>query len=274
MSGTPTPCIAEETKRNRPQFDYIVNNHLNNQAGLAAAFANAFKVEMPLEAIAVKGDWVPVRMLLKWIPQLGDVGKIEKLYYTTTITNDFDVVEYALVALHVSSRQNANWVWGTYEHQLNPGRCDDIGCFDSFGAAIPAVLPNKSTVNTQYGPCPKTEPLKAMMAKANLSSVWDNYCLKTTEVDYTAADGTPYALGNSVIERIVGNGTVAASSCISCHAYASFGANGRPTASATAMLPYNPTGNPIPGVLAGSLQFDFMWGVLLAPGDASLGRQP
>jgi hypothetical protein len=103
------------------------------------------------------------------------------------------------------------------------------------------------------------------MANANLSTVWENYCLKSTEVEYTAADGTPYVLGNSVIEGIVGNGTIAASSCIACHVYASFGPTGRPAASATAILPFNPTGNPIPGVLAGSLQFAFMWGVLQAP---------
>ena len=103
------------------------------------------------------------------------------------------------------------------------------------------------------------------MDQANLSPVWENYCLKSTQVDYNAADGTPYVLGNSVIERITGGGTISASSCIACHVYASFGSNGTPTASATAMLPFNPTGNPIPGVLAGSLQFDFMWGVLNAP---------
>jgi hypothetical protein len=62
-----------------------------------------------------------------------------------------------------------------------------------------------------------------------------------------------------------GNGTVSASSCIACHVYASFGSTGSPTAAATAMLPYNPTGKPIPTALAGSQQFDFMWGVLLAP---------
>jgi hypothetical protein len=111
--------------------------------------------------------------------------------------------------MHVSSRQNPNWVWGTFEHQMNPGRCDAIGCFDSFGAQIPAVPPNRTAVNMQYGPCPKTQQLKTLMAKANLSPVWENYCLKSTEVDYTAADGTPYVLGNSVIEGIVGNGTVA-----------------------------------------------------------------
>lgn len=260
-SGTPTPCIAEETKRNRPQFDYIVGNNLNTSAGLAAAFAKGLKVAMPPSAISVKGDWVPVRTLLQWIPALGSIANIRQLYYTNTTAS----VEYAVVALHVSSRQNPNWVWGTFEHQMNPGRCDDMGCFDSFGAEAPAVFPNKAAVNTQYGACPKSQPLKAWMADANLSPVWENYCLKSTQVDYSAADGTPYVLGNSVIERIVGNGTIAASSCIGCHVYASFGPTGKPTASARAMLSYNPTGRPIPSVLAGSLQFDFMWGVLLAP---------
>ncbi len=260
-SGTPTPCIAEEVKRNRPQFDYIVNNNLNTKKGLAAAYAKSFKVAMPTSSISVKGDWTPVQSLLQWLPQLGNVGNIEKLYYTAHAES----VEYALLSLHVSSRQNPNWVWGTFEHQMNPGRCDDIGCFDSFGAVRPAVPPNKTNVNTQYGECRKTRPLLAMMAKANLSPVWENYCLKSTEVDYTASDGTPYVLGNSVIEGIVGNGTIAASSCISCHAYASFGSNGAPTPAMLNILPFNPTGRPIPGALAGSLQFDFMWGVLRAP---------
>jgi hypothetical protein len=260
-TGTPIPCIAEETKRNREQFDYIKDNNLNTRTGLAAAFARSFKVEMPPAALAVKGDWIPVQMLLQWIPQLGSIGNIERLYYVNIV----DSIEYALVALHVSSRQNPNWVWGTFEHQMNPGRCDYIGCFDSFGAEIPAVLATKTAFNSQYGACPKTQSLKTLMKNAKLSPVWENYCLKSTQVDYTAADGTPYVLGNSVIEGIVGNGTIAASSCITCHAYASFGSTGQATTGVVAMLPFNPTGKPIPGVLAGSLQFAFMWGVLRAP---------
>jgi hypothetical protein len=266
-SGTPTPCIAEESKRNRPQFDYIVNNKLNTQKGLADAYARSFKVTMPAEAIAVKGDWVPVQTLLQWIPQLGSLDNIRKLYYTTTSSS----VEYALASLHVSSRQNPNWVWGTFEHQMNPGRCDSIGCFDSFGTEKPVVDPNKTAINTQYGACTKTPRLKALMNKAQLSPVWENYCLKSTEVDYNAADGTPYALGNSVIEGVVGNGTVSASSCIACHVYASYGpgmwgSDGSfKGTSATQMLPFNPTGKPIPAALSGLMQFDFMWGVILAP---------
>jgi hypothetical protein len=260
-SGSPTPCIGEQVKRNRAQYDYIVNNNLNTQAGLAAAFAKSLKVEMPPESIAVKGDWIPLPTLLQWIPQLGDIGNIRRLYHTTVSAS----VEYALVSLHVSSRQNPNWVWGTFEHQMNPGRCDFIGCFDSFGAEIPAVSPNRTAPNTQYGACSKTALLKTLMRNAGLSPVWENYCLKSTQVDYTAADGTPYVLGNSVIEGIVGNGTIAASSCIACHVYASFGPNGKTAPGVIAMLPFNPTGNPIPGVLAGSSQFAFTWGVLLAP---------
>src|ERR1022692_1324850 len=237
-SGIPTPCIVEQVARNRPQFDYIVENNLNTQAGLAIAYASSFKVEMPKESIALKGDWIPLPALQRWIPQVGDVDNIKKLYYTVTVKN----TEYALVAMHVSSRQNPNWVWGSFEHQMNPGRCDAIRCFDSFGAQIPAIAPNKQEYNTQYGSCLKTPQLTAMMTNANLSPVWENYCLKSTEVDF-----------------------VAASSCITCHFYASFGSTGEPTKSARAILPFNPTGNPIPGVLTGLQQFAFMWGVLRAP---------
>ncbi|MBL4688881.1 MAG: hypothetical protein JKY37_30100 [Nannocystaceae bacterium] len=259
-SGTPTPCIAEEVKRNKPEFDYIVSNGLNTVAGLMVAFKKNFDVVMPDDALSVKGDWVPVETLLQWIPELRSVENIRVQYYTNTSES----VEYAMVALHISSRQNTNWVWGTIEHQMNPGRCDDLGCYDTFGAVKSEVPPNRTVVNTQYGDCEKSEALEAMMATANLAPAWRNYCMKSTQVDYLAADGTPTALGNSVTERIVGNGSVVASSCIACHAYASFDETGQTNAAAIAMLPYNPTGVPIPAALEGSLKFDFSWGVLNA----------
>ena len=260
-TGKMTPCIAEQVARNHVQFDYIVNNKLNTQAGLAAAYKQSLQIDMPTGSVVVKGDWVPLRTLLEWVPQLGSIAHIRKLYYIAKAGSD----EYALVSMHVASRQNPNWVWGTFEHQMNPGRCDYIGCSDTFGAQIPAVAPNKTAINTQYGACPKTQQLKTMMANANLSPVWENYCLKSTEVDFTAADGTPYALGNSVIEGILGNGNIAASSCIACHAYASFGPDGAPTAAVKAILAFNPLGNTIQAALTGSRQFSFNWGVLLAP---------
>lgn len=260
-TGPPKPCVVEQVARNRAQFDYIVNNKLNTKAGLATAYANSFQIDMPTESIAVKGDWVPLPVLLEWIPQLNNLDNIRKLYYTATVNK----VEYGLLSMHVSSRQNPNWVWGTFEHQMNPGRCDYIGCSDTFGAQAPEIAPNRKGYNTQYGSCLKTPKLKELMANAGLSPVWENYCLKSSQVDFAAADGTPYALGNTMVEGIVGNGSVGGSSCISCHYYASFGPTGAVSKSAIAILPFNPTGNPISTVLAGSRQFSFNWGVLLAP---------
>ena len=100
QTGTPTPCIAEEVKRNRPQFDYIVGNKLYTKAGIAAAYASGFQVDMPASAIAVKGDWVPVATLMQWIPELA--GKnIENLYITTT---DKDRVRVGVGAHRAASR--------------------------------------------------------------------------------------------------------------------------------------------------------------------------
>jgi hypothetical protein len=197
---------------------------------------------------------------MQWIPGLRPAD-VQNEYYLAKSNGTL----FALVAIHVASRQNPNWVWGTFEHQRNPGRCDYMGCFDTYGAKTAAVLPNRKEFNKGYGACEKTPALKALMQKSNLSPVWQNYCLKSTEVDFTAPDGTPYTLGNSVIEGIVGNGTVAASSCISCHKYASYGQDGAPTNAAMHVLPFNPTGNPIPAVLNGSKTFAFNWGLVTQP---------
>ena len=257
-TGNPIPCIVEQVARNKTNYEDIVNNHLNTQAGRAAAYKAGKDVEMRPDAIAIKGDWVPLPILLKWIPALGNLDNVRKQYYTTTSNG----TEYALVAMHVASRQNPNWVWGTFEHQMNPGRCDYMGCYDTFGAQVAAVLPNLAEYNAGYGTCEKTPALKALMQKANLSPVWQNYCLKSTEVDFTAPDGTPYVLGNSVIEGIMGNGTVAASSCISCHKYASFDVTGAPSKAVKKILPFNPTGKPIGTVLGDSKTFAFNWGLV------------
>jgi hypothetical protein len=151
--------------------------------------------------------------------------------------------------------------WGTFEHKNNPGRCDAIGCYDSFGARRHAVMPNDRQANTQYGPCNKTLELKRMMQTAGLADVWQNYCLKSTQVSFTNAAGKPTVLTNSVTERLSVNGELIGS-CISCHAYAAFGANGAPTSAALTMLAYNPVGKPIPSAFEGAMPNDFMWGII------------
>ncbi|MGH8566787.1 MAG: hypothetical protein ACREXU_01915, partial [Gammaproteobacteria bacterium] len=60
----------------------------------------------------------------------------------------------------------------------------------------------------------KTQPLKTLMTNTNLSPVWENYCLKSTEVDYTAAHGwgqvLPFAFSRCTLPAwhvLFGNGT-------------------------------------------------------------------
>ena len=250
-------CLAEVVYRNRPQYDYIVNNGLYSAAGVSAFFASTKTVQMPKTSLSVKANWVPLTDILKWVPQFQNIANVRKAYYTITVSG----VEYGLVAFHIASKWNPDWVWGTFEHQNNPGRCDEIGCYDSFGARKQVVLPRRNATNTQYGACTKTPALTAMMRAAGLPAIWDNYCLKSSQTTFVNARGTPTVLSNSVTERVSGNVQVVAS-CIACHAYASFGSSGTTTAAAQAMLNYNPFGNPLASVFTDAKKYDFMWGII------------
>lgn len=253
-------CIAEEVRRNKPEFDYIKANKLYNKAGIAAFYAKAgAMVNMPKDSVSLKADWVPVTTIMEWVPNLKSKADVRRFYYTTMS----DGVEYGLVAMHLISAWNPWWVWGTFEHQFNPGRCDATGCYDSFGARKPVVQPNYQKANTQYGACTKSPKLKRLMSKAGLPGAFDNYCLKSTQVSFIDKASRPTVLTNSVTERIAVNGELIGS-CISCHAYASFGAEGAPTTAATTMLEYNPVGTVFPSALEGTKSYDFNWGVLNA----------
>jgi hypothetical protein len=263
-------CIGEEVRRNWASFQYIVGNNLFTRAGLAAAAQNNFVVNMPADSIEVKADWVKLPDLKAWLKIA--VGKdlqddqIRSLYHVNTVGG----TEYALVAFHFSSKQIKNWVWSDFEHELNPGRCDDTGCHDSFGAQIKDVAaknargPNGEDLNgsQDYGSCIKSDAVELMMKNAGTGSQWRHYCLKGTQIDFLNADGTASLLGNSVIERIAADVPVPTSSCITCHANAAFrkdgGSNAVPagTASVGAFDPASITGK-------GMVQNDFIWGIFL-----------
>jgi hypothetical protein len=64
-----------------------------------------------------------------------------------------------------------------------------------------------------------------MFRSGNLANVWENYCLKGSQAEFTTPTGIPTLLGNSVSEQ----GFVNTSSCLTCHARAAFDVLGRPT---------------------------------------------
>jgi hypothetical protein len=250
-------CIGEEVRRNWASFQYIVSNGLYSTAGLAKAFQNGLKVDFPADAIEFKGDWVSVSDLKKWL-HLTD-AQVHELYYTNKATGGTTTEEYALVAFHFSTKQIKDWVWADFEHEKNPGRCDDIGCHDSYGAVIADVQP-KSPLWQQYGDCKKKPEVLAMFKNAGISNVWQHYCLKGSQITFVGANGKPLLLGNSVIEAIDADVPITKSSCITCHAYASFNKNGKPNFAGLNNL----IGKVDPKILQGFATNDFVWGLLSA----------
>jgi hypothetical protein len=163
-------------------------------------------------------------------------------------------IAYAMTSMHVSIKWGGfpDWVWANFENAYTPGRCDQTGCTDYFGAAKPKVPANPKTWG-QYGPCPKTPAATSLMA--GVARVFANYCLTGTQVKFATPAG-PTLLGSPIIEPLNANVALSASSCISCHAGASFNAAGPNFNVGKPIGPHAPP--------AGYRAYDFMWGVLLA----------
>jgi hypothetical protein len=198
---------SEETRRNQATFDFIFCNKLHTRAGLRVAFAAGQTISFPIESMEAKANWVPVG------------NRNPANYHVNTAS---DGKRYALVSMHIISKQVPNWTWATFEHKDNRGRCDFIGCHDSFGAVVQDVAPNP-TPGGLYNPCVKTAAVKKVFTDAGLPALWENYCLKGSQVDFVTATGLPTRLGNSITE----DGFVDTSSCITCHGRASVNSMGR-----------------------------------------------
>jgi hypothetical protein len=257
-SGFPADgCIGEEVRRNWASFQYIVSNGLDSKAGLVRAFASNFKVDLPSDAVEFKGDWAPVSDVVKWLGPKDstiDAAKVRRSYYTSTVTTNGVQTEVALLSFHMSTKQIKNWVWSDFEGQLNLGRYDVIGCHDKFGAVISDVA-GKTEPYQFYGECQKSDAVKAMLQNAGTDPIWNNYCLKGSQVTFVQ-NGEPTTLGNSVIEPLNADVPIKDSSCITCHGYASFNARGLGNIPA---LNARLKGELDPGRMQGFLGYDFLW---------------
>jgi hypothetical protein len=258
------PGGTQESRRNRATFDFIFCNKLFTRAGLRTAFAAGQPISFPIDSMEIKADWVPVG------------NRSPSDFYINTAS---DGKRYALVAMHVISKEVPNWTWATFEHKDNLGRCDFIGCHDKFGAVVQDIDAHKAP-GGQYDPCVKTPALKKLFADAGLPPLWENYCLKGSQVDFVTATGVPTHLGNSVTE----DGFVDTSSCMTCHSRAAVNAKGLRTTDAGFLDPplpavcpdgpdnscspngapdptwfWNDPSQPNPSMLA--LQTDFIWSI-------------
>jgi hypothetical protein len=258
--GQIAPCIGKETRRNRAVFDFIVANKLTTQRGLAAVFGTT--ISFPDDSIEVKAEWIPVAQLQAWNGVGPDAAAA--LYHVSTAKVGGQTVAVAMVALHVISKEVPNWTWATFEHWKNPGRCDEIGCRDEFGADAAEVKANLHA-DRGYPQCTHSAALKTMFGAAGLADIWLNYCLKGTQTNYVTNTGEAVLLGNSVSETLHAAITPPKSSCMSCHAQAASDKNGKP-----APVRFE-VGAPQAGWFAGAgsqsmpqfKQADFVWAVPL-----------
>ncbi|WP_231654666.1 hypothetical protein [Ralstonia solanacearum] len=275
---------SEITIRNRAFHYYLFENNLYNSNGVADVFAandenqrkNApyavdsrsarqgqparlSKIDFPPDAIMIKSNWLYEGIAKK----LGIANTSEKPFITqraVTQVTDFQSgkaickltgVHY-LMSFHISSKDTPNWVWTTFEHVAMPGRCDFIGCNDSYGYSstdsLPAgvarnyVAPHVKSDGLIMSPSvvfdhDKLYPTEAIRpgldhvfkvlgigttasTSSDLPSIsdlgWRSYRLKGSQVDFTNAMGRKTVLGNSITEA----GFMNNSSCITCHARA------------------------------------------------------
>jgi hypothetical protein len=240
-----TPDQLEESRHNRTVFDFIVSNNLYKISGLKAAFGK--NIQFPIDSIEVKANWIAIGDIPKWTNNQVTMLDASKFFH---INSNRAGEKFALVAMHIITKQVPNWTWATFESRFNPGRCDILGCRDAFGAKDAVVAPMKNA-GQQYPDCVKTAELSAILAKADIEPAYINYCLKGSQTDFVDATGLDIRLGNSVTE----SSFVATSSCMTCHGRAVFDATGQPTSVAGFL---DPSSSP-PIAPLGTLSPEWSW---------------
>lgn len=267
-------AMAELVFRNKPMFDYTFRNNLYTQEGMMTVFANhnttqktgapyhseqsvplLTEIDYPVESIMIKSNWLSKDRALELGLTDDPSNPYIKMNIISPVTDNNGTIlspgEHWLVAFHISSKDIPNWVWATFEHVNNPGRCDYTGCNDSFGYDSPDSALKPGQDRNYTAPRTKCDDLilagwvfdsgkiyKGGTRSAALTDLfrgleigtkenatlnpsfrdraWLSYRLKGTQVQFTDTMGSPTRLANSITE----GGFVNTSSCMSCHARA------------------------------------------------------
>lgn len=146
-------------------------------------------IDFPGAAKEVKAQWRPIQETEK-----------SKYRWQEYIDRDGSKKLYGLTALHITTKDLPNWLWATFEHVDNPSR----------EGAEPWIVP---TNDSSAGPNGYPDGLGIQ------GTIWENYRLRGTQVDFVDATGKPTILSNSQIEE----GFQTSSSCITCHGRATIG---------------------------------------------------
>lgn len=203
---------GEEIHRNRAAFEYVVQNDLWYQQGVAAFFTKNEVMNFPVDSIEVKGNWI-------------QITEADKTKYHWNYDRSGQL--WGLVATHITSKAIPNWIWATFEWAGNAGRCDFIGCHDCFGTIPQHVPSNTDKVGQVYPAGTMTQMLQTLFTQAGYEGAWmqeySNYRLKGSQTDFTLPTGEGLLVGNSVTE----GGFLQTASCMTCHSRAAVDAQGK-----------------------------------------------
>jgi hypothetical protein len=263
LNVIPNATICEEVRLNPDAAEFATSNSYQLRPAQTAAAKKGTDIEFPKRAIEVKVDWLPATDFETPFTCSNPPAGVH-----VEIING---VCYAMVGMHISSKLRNNWIWATFEPQsmlTNPLRCITFGdCNDPWGSD-PAISSGGSGGFTQVSPA-----LKSLMTLARLAPEFLNYRLDGVQVDFTAKDGAPTYLGNSIIEGENVGLKKNEASCITCHSVSSINYDGTDGFSAFINLPKPPVGrhykNP-----ANWISRDFVWSMGFAcPDPTSTGEQ-
>ena len=207
LTLTFTSPYIEVVRMNRPMFNYIVGNKLYNIDN-AYEKAKTTGIDFPSESVVIKAQWKklePEELSEYYWREIQHKDKLGRMQQDTL----------GLVGFHIVSKALPNWVWSTFNHVKDGGRCDYYGCTDEFGVSPSFTPPHKNAIGKQYIPGKLTPDLEALFKKYNLDPVLKNYRLRGTQTEYVDNKGKTILLGNSILEANFDE----TSSCITCHTY-------------------------------------------------------
>lgn len=164
----PTRKLRQENNelvfRNESMVRYIFDNGIYYAEGLGRVFTHATTdvaenapyhrpnaprdlttIEFPADAVMIKANFVtPVQAQTVGLKNNPDHPIIRMRLVPP---EGGDAQEYWLLGFHISSKDTPQWVWTTFEYVGNIGRCDFIGCNDSFGFTAPTPAHAQSAGN-------------------------------------------------------------------------------------------------------------------------------
>ena len=213
-----------ETRMNQSTYEFILKNCLYSLDGVKR-YAIAF-VDGKKPSIIFPEDSIEVKAVwLEFTDEDIQAGK-QKRYYVA----EEDGKLYGLTSFHLLTKDIPNWFWATFHHKDAPE--NKFEKFDNYGRP-----------------------------KQLNGTVWENYVLGGTQIDFINSIGKKDVLSDHYIEF-----GFQESSCITCHANANASADGVPGRGYPGPMQTLNTGIPIPDSFMENgkqiyMQTDFLWSI-------------